>query len=65
MVTLERYWLEDGGLKVQITHFDPLLYTEPLVVTYPFDLEPEYEVELYGCEPEAAGVLTVPAAGEE
>lgn len=60
MVTFERYWLEDADLKLQITHFDPVMYTEPLVVTYSFELEPEYEVEFYGCEPEAASVLTLP-----
>ena len=59
LVTLEKYWLEDGALRLKITHFDPLMYSEPLVVTYPFDLEEEFEVEPYGCEPEAAGVLTI------
>jgi hypothetical protein len=59
MVTLERYWLNEGSLMVEVTHFDPLMYDEPLVVVYPFTLEPEYEVEYYGCEPEAASVLTI------
>lgn len=65
MVTLERYWLDEAGLKLEITHFDPVMYTEPLVVTYPFVLEPEFEVEYYGCEADAASVLTVPIEGED
>lgn len=59
MVTLERYWLQEGSLMLEITHFDPLMYKEPLVVVYPFTLENEFEVEYYGCEPDAASVLTV------
>ncbi len=59
MVTLEKYWLEDGALRLEITHFDPLMYSEPLTVTYPFDLEEEFVVEHYGCDPEAASLLTI------
>jgi hypothetical protein len=65
LVTLERYWLDDGALRLEITHFDPLMYSEPLVVTYPFDLEEEFVVEHYGCEPEAASLLTIKDDGEE
>jgi hypothetical protein len=65
LVTLERYWLEDGALRLEITHFDPLMYSEPLVVTYPFDLEEEFEVEPYGCDPEAASLLTISDDSDE
>lgn len=60
MVTIERYWLEEGSLMLEITHFDPLMYDEPLEVLYPFTLENEFQVEHYGCEPESASVLTIP-----
>ncbi len=59
MTTLERYELIDGKLSLKITHFDPAMYAEPLVVSYLFDAEPDFTVETYGCEPEAAEVLTL------
>ena len=58
MVTLER-WRRDGDrLALTITHFDPVMYTEPLVASYRFRRESEWRVEPYECEPEDAGVVT-------
>jgi hypothetical protein len=65
LVTLEKYWLDDGELRLEITHFDPLMYAEPLTVTYPFNLEEEFEVEPYGCEPESAGLLSIENDSEQ
>ena len=59
LITLERYEVIDGKLSLKITHFDPAMYTEPLIVRYLFDAEPDFSVEVYGCEPEAAEVLTI------
>lgn len=60
MVTEERYSRPDAEiLHIRITHFDPLLYREPLVVTYDLDAEYEWRVEPYGCVPEEASVNTL------
>jgi hypothetical protein len=56
MTTVERYTRNEDTLQVDITHFDPVMYREPLVVTYTLDLETEFEVEHYGCDPEDAAV---------
>jgi len=58
MVTLERYRLEEGHLAMDITHFDPLMYTEPLIASYRFRPESDWSVEHYGCDPEWAMVVT-------
>jgi hypothetical protein len=58
MVTLERYRMEGKYLVLDITHFDPLMYTEPLLSTYRFWPETEWEVEHYGCDPATATIVT-------
>lgn len=58
MVTLERYRVKDDRLLLEITHFDPIMYTEPLVASYRFRRETEWTVEHYGCDPEWARVVT-------
>lgn len=53
----ERYRITDEGLlQIEIIHFDPLMYREPLKVTYLLDPETEWQVGHYGCEPEAAAL---------
>lgn len=59
MTTVERYTRNEDTLQIDITHFDPVMYQEPLVVVYTLDLEPEYDVQLYGCDPEDASVNTL------
>jgi hypothetical protein len=60
MVTEERFSRPDQEtLHIKITHFDPLLYKEPLVVTYNLDAEYEWKVAEYGCLPEEAAVNTL------
>lgn len=56
MATVERYSRDGDTLQVDITHFDPPIYQEPLKVGYTLDLETEFEVENYGCDPEDAAV---------
>ncbi len=56
MSTVERYVREGDTLHVEITHFDPLIYSQPLVVTYTLDRETEYRVEHYGCDPQDAAI---------
>lgn len=60
MVTEERYrLLENGELELVITHFDPLMYSKPFLVTYELDPEYEWQVAPYNCEPEDAAVNTL------
>lgn len=56
MSTVERYRRDGDTLQIEITHFDPVMYQEPLVVGYSLSLETEFVVEHYGCDPEDAGV---------
>lgn len=58
MVTLERWRREGDRLLLDITHFDPVMYTEPLVASYRFRLETEWRVDNYDCEPDEASVVT-------
>lgn len=58
MVTLERYRRAGDQIQLSITHFDPIMYTEPLQATYYFRRETEWAVENYDCEPEDAMVIT-------
>ncbi len=59
MTTTERYTRDGDTLLINITHFDPVMYREPLSVDYTLDLETEFEVQPYGCDPEDAGVNTL------
>ncbi len=59
MTTTERYTRDGDTLLINITHFDPVMYQEPLSVDYTLDLETEFEVQPYGCDPEDAGVNTL------
>ena len=60
MVTEERYRrLSDRQLGLTITHFDPLMYREPLKVDYQLNFETEWSVEHYGCTPEDAFITTL------
>lgn len=59
MSTVERYTRNGDTLQIDITHFDPVMYREPLFVGYTLDLETEYQVEHYGCDPEDAAVNTI------
>jgi len=59
MTTVERYTRQGDTLDLEITHFDPVMYREPLVVGYTLDLEKEFEVMHYGCDPEDAAINSV------
>lgn len=59
MTTVERYQRDGDTLRIEITHFDPVMYREPLLVVYTLDLETEFEVELYGCDPDDAAINTL------
>ena len=59
MTTVERYSRSGDILQVDITHFDPVMYREPLFVGYTLDLETEFQVEHYGCDPEDAAINTL------
>jgi len=59
MATTERYTRDGDALIINITHFDPVMYQEPLTVEYTLDLETEFEVQPYGCDPADAAVNSV------
>jgi hypothetical protein len=59
MTTTERYTRDGDTLLINITHFDPAMLQEPLVVDYTLDLETEYEVLPYGCDPADAAVKSI------
>ena len=59
MTTTERYTRDGDTLIIDITHFDPVMYKEPLSVEYTLDLETEYEVQTYGCDPDDAAINSV------
>jgi hypothetical protein len=54
MRTEERFVADGDELEVVVTHHDPAMYTEDLVVTYDFYRLPNGEILEWGCEPEAA-----------
>ena len=58
MVTIERYRREGDQVLLDILHFDPIMYTEPLQASYRFRRESEWAVENYDCEPEDAMIVT-------
>ncbi len=58
MVTLERYHREGDSMILEITHFDPIMYTEPLIARHQFEIDDEYEVLPYGCDPETSLIVT-------
>jgi len=59
MATTERYTRDGDTLLINITHFDPVMYQEPLTVEYTLDLETEFEVQPYGCDPADAAVNSI------
>ena len=59
MRTVERYTRNGDILQIDITHFDPVMYREPLFVGYTLDLETEFQVEHYGCDPDDAAINTL------
>lgn len=65
MSTVERYTREGDLIILEITHFDPVIYREPLKVTYKLDLEREFVVEPYNCLPEDAEINTLDHLNED
>jgi len=59
MTTTERYTRDGDTLLINITHFDPVMLQEPLSVDYTLDLETEFQVLPYGCDPEDASINSV------
>lgn len=55
MRTEERFIPNGDDVHIVVTHHDPAMYTEDLVVTYDFHRLPGGEILEWGCTPEAAG----------
>lgn len=56
MRTIERLSRAGDMLRIEITHVDPVMYREPLVVTMTYPRTP-FELMEYGCNPEDAAVV--------
>lgn len=56
MRTIERFTRAGDLLTIQITHVDPAMYRDPLIVTVTYPRTP-FELMKYGCNPEDASVV--------
>jgi hypothetical protein len=56
MRTIERFTREGDLLTIQITHVDPAMYRDPLIVTITYP-RTTFELMNYGCNPEDASVV--------
>jgi hypothetical protein len=54
MRTEERFIPEGDRMRVVVTHYDPVYYAKPLVVTYPYQRLPGGEILPWDCTPEEA-----------
>jgi hypothetical protein len=54
MRTEERFIPDGDRMRVVVTHYDPVYYARPLVVTYPYQRLPGGEILPWDCTPEEA-----------
>lgn len=55
MRTEERFVPDGDRMLVVVTHYDPVYYAKPLVVTFPYQRLPGGEILSWDCTPEKAG----------
>jgi hypothetical protein len=60
MRTEERFIADGDRMRVVITHYDPIYYAKPLVVTYPYQRLPGGEILPWDCTPEEANYKRFP-----
>lgn len=54
MRTEERFYPDGDRMRVVVTHYDPVYYAKPLVVTFPYQKLPGGEILPWDCTPEEA-----------
>ena len=54
MRTIERFVPNGDKMEVSVTHYDPVYFIEPLVVTYSYLRLPGGKIEKWDCKPEEA-----------
>jgi hypothetical protein len=60
MRTVERFIPGGDRMTVEVTHYDPVYYATPLVVTFPYQRLPDGEIMSWDCIPEKAGYTQFP-----
>ena len=54
MRTEERFIPDGDRMRVVVTHYDPVYYAKPLVVSFPYQRLPDGEILSWDCTPEEA-----------
>ena len=54
MSTVERFSAEENMMQIIVTHVDPVIFVQPLTVTYSYLRLPGGKIEKWGCKPEEA-----------
>jgi len=54
MATVERFSAEGNMMQIIVTHVDPVIFVQPLTVTYSYLRLPGGKIEKWGCKPEEA-----------
>ena len=54
MSTVERFSAEENMMQIIVTHVDPVIFVQPLTVTYSYLRLPSGKIEKWGCKPEEA-----------
>ncbi len=60
MRTVERFIPAGDRMTVEVTHYDPMYYAKPLVVTFPYQRLPGGEIMPWDCTPEKASYKQFP-----
>ena len=60
MRTEERFIPDGDRMRVVVTHYDPVYYAKPLVVTFPYQRLPGGEILPWDCTPEEANYKRFP-----
>ena len=60
MRTEERFVPDGDRMRVVVTHYDPVYYAKPLVVTYTYQRLPDGEILPWDCTPEEANYKRFP-----
>jgi hypothetical protein len=60
MRTEERFIPNGNRMRIVVTHYDPVYYAKPLVVTYPYQRLPDGEILPWECTPEKANYTKFP-----
>jgi hypothetical protein len=65
MRTEERFIPDGDRMRIVVTHYDPLYYAKPLVVTYQYQRLPGGEILPWECTPEEASYKRFPVREKE